>query len=121
MALADELNVILTEIRSTLPEVTGAVVATTDGLSIAHSLSSGDPSRVAAMVATALGLGRRICETLGGGQFSEATVSGTGTQIFVYAAGSKGVLSVMARPGGNVGLIHLVARDAAQRIAELLK
>ncbi|CAF0692891.1 roadblock/LC7 domain-containing protein [Candidatus Methylacidithermus pantelleriae] len=121
MALADELNEILNEIRSALPEVTGAIVATSDGLSIAHSLSGGDPTRVAAMVATALGLGKRICDTLGGGQFSEASVVGTGTQIFVYAAGTKGVLSLMARPGGNVGLIHLIARDAAQKIATLLQ
>ncbi|QSR84036.1 roadblock/LC7 domain-containing protein [Methylacidimicrobium sp. B4] len=120
MAVADELNHILGRVRAAIPELNAALVATTDGLPIAHSLNSGDANRLAAMAATALGLGRRICETFGGGEFRETSVSGDQGQMYIYSAGPKAVLGVVARSGANVGLIHLEARDAASQVAQIL-
>lgn len=107
-------------LRSQIPELRGALVASIDGLVIGHSLASGDPNRVAAMAATALGLGRRIVDSLGAGTFNETAVVGSEGTIFVYTAGTKGVLAVMVGIGANVGLIHLEARDAAEKIAAIL-
>ncbi|WP_202214736.1 roadblock/LC7 domain-containing protein [Methylacidimicrobium sp. AP8] len=121
MAVADELNVVLTRMRTAVPELSAALVATTDGLPVAHSLNSGDANRLAAMAATALGLGRRICETFGGGEFRETSVSGLLGQMYIYSAGPKAVLGVVARPGANVGLIHLEAREGASEIAQILQ
>jgi predicted regulator of Ras-like GTPase activity (Roadblock/LC7/MglB family) len=95
---------------------------------ISHSLSGGDANRIAAMVATTLGLGKRICESIGGGAFTETSVSGNIGQVFVYSlarslctrAGARGVLAVLAGPGANVGLIHLEAREAARAIENAL-
>ncbi|PTY06073.1 hypothetical protein DB346_01520 [Verrucomicrobia bacterium LW23] len=120
MATNDQLQVIIENLRSAVPELRGVIVATTDGLAIAHSLSSGDANRIAAMVATALGLGKRICDTIGGGALSETSFSGATGQVYVYAGGAKGVLGVLAGPGSNVGLIHLEARDAAGKIQQIL-
>ncbi len=120
MSKQEDLKQIIDNLRSAVPEVRGAIVASSDGLAIAHSLSSGDPNRVAAMAATALGLGKRITDTLGAGKLTETTVSGNEGQIFLYSAGNKGVLALIASSGANVGLINLEARDAAQAITELL-
>jgi len=119
MSLSDELNQALQSLRSSLPEIQGAVVASSDGLSIASSISS-DPNRMAAMVATALGLGKRICDTTGSGQLTETSVSGTDGHVYIYAAGTKGVLAVQSSPGSNVGLIHLECRQVAEKIASIL-
>lgn len=119
MALSEDLNGILQGVRGSLPEVRGAMVASVDGLSIASSVS-GDSNRMAAMVATALGLGKRICETFGSGELAETSVAGGNGQIYIYAAGTKGVLAVSASPGANVGLIHIECRDAAKKIATML-
>ncbi|WP_178087068.1 roadblock/LC7 domain-containing protein, partial [Methylacidimicrobium tartarophylax] len=70
---------------------------------------------------TALGLGRRICETFGGGEFRETSVSGDQGQMYIYSAGSKAVLGVVARLGANVGLIHLEARDVASQVSQVLE
>ncbi|VVM06654.1 hypothetical protein MAMC_01162 [Methylacidimicrobium cyclopophantes] len=121
MAVADELNTALGRLRAAVPELSAALVATTDGLPVAHSLNAGDANRLAAMAATALGLGRRICETFGGGEFRETSVSGDQGQMFIYSAGSKAVLGVVARLGANVGLIHLEARAAASEVSLILE
>lgn len=120
MSKQEELQSIIDQLRNAVPEIRGAIIASTDGLAIAQSLSSGDPNRVAAMAATALGLGKRITNTLNAGTLSETTVTGSEGQIFLYAAGSKGVLALITSREANVGLINLEARDAAQRVTDLL-
>jgi predicted regulator of Ras-like GTPase activity (Roadblock/LC7/MglB family) len=119
MSLSDQLVTILNALRANVPEITASMVASSDGLAIAHNITSGDPARMAAMVATALGLGKRICDSFGGGSFHETSIAGENVQVYVYAAG-KGVLAVIAQKGANVGLIHLEARDAAKRVSTVL-
>jgi predicted regulator of Ras-like GTPase activity (Roadblock/LC7/MglB family) len=121
MAINDELLTVLSNLRAAVPELKGALVASADGLAIAHSLQQGaDSARMAAMVATALGLGKRICDTFGGGALGETSISGDSAQVFIYSAGGRGVLAVIASAGANIGLIHLEARDAAKAIAQIL-
>ncbi len=117
----EALQQALAGLRAAIPEIRGVLIASTDGLPMAQNLSgSEDPNRVAAMAATALGLGKRISDTLSSGTLTETTVSGTNGQIFLYAAGGKGVLVVVAAAGANVGLINLEARDAVRTIAGIL-
>jgi len=47
-------------------------------------------------------------------------VRGQNGYMVVYSAGEKGVLAVAAPMGANLGLIHLEARGAAQKIAQIL-
>lgn len=119
MSISDQLITILNELRQAIPEVGSALVASSDGLAIAHNVSTGEPARMAAMVATALGLGKRICDSFGSGNFSETSVTGDGGSVYIYSAG-KGVLAIIAQSGANVGLIHLEARTAAKKIASVL-
>lgn len=120
MNRSEQLNQIIHGLRQAVADLNGVLIASTDGLSIAQALSSGiDPNRVAAMAATALGVGRRIAETLQAGSFSETSVRGSHGQIFLYAAGDQAILAVIATAEANVGLIHLEARDAARNIANV--
>lgn len=117
----ERLKSILQNLRISLPELRGAMVATTDGLPIAQAFSDNtDANRVAAMAATALGLGKRINDTLGTGELTEMSVSGADGQVYVYATGRKGVLAVVTPTGMNLGLLHMEARDAARTVALVL-
>lgn len=117
----DRLNATLVNLRTAMPELRGALVATVDGLPIAQAMGDGtDANRVAAMAATALGLGKRINDTLGAGQLTDMSVSGASGQVYIYAAGNKGVLAVVTPPGMNLGLLHMEARDTAQDVAGIL-
>jgi len=121
MSKQDTLRSALANLRAALPELRGALIATTDGLPITQAMNEGaDANRVAAMAATALGLGKRINDTLDSGDLTEMSISGKEGQVYIYAAGRKGVLAVVAPSGMNLGLLHLEARDTAQMISEVL-
>ncbi len=120
MSKQHKLQQTIEDLRAALPDLTGAMIASSDGLSMAESISKGDGTRVAAMTATALGLGKRIADTIDAGELTETTVTGENGRMFVYAAGKKGVLAVMTNGTANVGLINLEARSAAEQIAEIL-
>lgn len=120
MSRQAELQEILRELRQAVPEITGVMVASTDGLSLATDLPEAEAARAAAMAATALGLGKRIAQTTALGGLEEVVVRGRDGYLVVYSAGEKGVLAVTAPMGANLGLIHLEARQAAGRIAGAL-
>jgi uncharacterized protein len=120
MAKVEALKTQIEALRNAIPELKGVLLASNEGLPIAHSLSNGaDPNRVAAMAAAASSLGRRITESMGAGVLGEVSVRAEEGSLFVYSAGSKAVLAVVSPREGNAGLIHLEARDAAHEIGNL--
>jgi predicted regulator of Ras-like GTPase activity (Roadblock/LC7/MglB family) len=110
----------LEQLRNSIPELRGVLLASAEGLPVAHSLSNGtDPNRVAAMAAAASSLGRRISESMATGVMSEVSIRGDDGVLFVYSAGTKAVLAVMGPMTANAGLIHLEARNVAKDIGDL--
>jgi len=107
-------------LRTAIPELRGVLLASSEGLPIAHSLANGtDANRIAAMAAAASSLGRRVSDSLSTGSLEGVTVSGSDGQIFLYSAGLKGVLAVIGPAGCNAGLVHLEARGVAKELGEL--
>src|SRR5713101_1489467 len=102
MAKVEQLKTQIEALRNAIPELKGVLLASNEGLPIAHSLSNGaDPNRVAAMAAAASNLGRRITESMATGVLSEVSVRGDDGVLFVYSAGPKAVLAVMGPMGSN--------------------
>src|SRR5690242_14173276 len=117
MAKVEALKNHLEALRNAIPELKGVLLASNEGLPIAHSLSNGaDPNRVAAMAAAASSLGRRISESMSAGTLGEVAIQADDGALFVYSAGTKAVLAVISPQGGNAGLIHIEARSAAKDI-----
>src|SRR5439155_7129257 len=115
MAKHEALKTHIESLRNAIPELRGVLLASTEGLPIAHSLSNGaDPNRVAAMAAAASSLGRRISESMNSGTLGEVSIQSDDGALFVYSAGTKAVLAVISPQGGNAGLIHIEARTAAK-------
>src|SRR3982074_140047 len=120
MVKQDALKTHLEALRTSIPELKGVLLASTEGLPVAHSLSNGsDPNRVAAMAAAASSLGRRITESMSAGVLSEVSVQAGDGSVFVSSADTKALLAVVRPREGNAGLIHLEARDAAKEIGQL--
>src|SRR5437870_3337984 len=126
MAKLEALQKNIETLRSAIPELRGVLIASTEGLPVAHSIAGGaDPARVAAMAdriaamaAAAVNLGKRVSESLSVGALVEISVTGAEGQIFLYSAGTKGVLAVIAPKGGNAGLVHLEARAVAKDVGD---
>jgi predicted regulator of Ras-like GTPase activity (Roadblock/LC7/MglB family) len=107
-------------LRNAIPDLKGVLLASNEGLPIAHSLSNGaEPNRVAAMAAAASSLGKRVSDNMSVGVLGEVAFRGDDGWVFIYTAGSKAVLAVMGPQNSNAGLIHLEARPVAKDIGEL--
>ncbi|KJK55663.1 MULTISPECIES: roadblock/LC7 domain-containing protein [Actinomycetes] len=106
-------------LRARIPHLAGGLVATTDGLVVAHDTTDLEPEGIAALTAAALGVGARLTEATGRGGFRELLTRGEFGYTATYAVGAFVVLTLLAGPEANVGRLHLEARKAGARIAAL--
>lgn len=110
----------LVTLRSSQPEIRGAVLATTDGHAVASALGpglGGADASTAAMVAALLGIARRVTGQLGDGALDEVVLrTATGT-VVVRAVGEDELLTVLADERVNLGLLHLELRNLAPELA----
>jgi len=103
-------------LRENVVGVDGSLVATSDGLLVAHDLHNVEPTLIAAIIATTLGLARQATATTGRGQFREAVARGTSGYLTVYAAGDTAVIAVLGSDQLNIGMLHYEARDVISAI-----
>jgi predicted regulator of Ras-like GTPase activity (Roadblock/LC7/MglB family) len=113
----ENLQEIIESLRIAAPKIRSVIVARNDGLPLVQTASQDDPARMAAMTSTAVSLNKRIISTIEAGDLTETSISGTGGQILLYAAGPKAVLAIIAESKANAALINHKARAAAQAIA----
>ncbi len=116
---AEELQSIIAVMRRSIPELHGAMIASADGLAIAHDFPDADAERTAAMAATALGLGTRISERTNLGTMAEAVIRGQDGYLVVYSAGDEAALVLSGPIDSNLGLMRIEARAASVRVATI--
>ncbi|GAA3028611.1 hypothetical protein GCM10020000_01400 [Streptomyces olivoverticillatus] len=102
------------------PSDGGAMVASTDGLVIAHVVSGMEPDGVAALTAAALGVGARLTTAVGHGGFRELLVSGEHGYVATYAARHRVRPDAAGLLRRQRGRLNLEARRAGSRIAALV-
>ncbi|WP_326765955.1 roadblock/LC7 domain-containing protein [Streptomyces sp. NBC_01591] len=119
-AEAQDVLAELQRLRAGLPLLSGALVAGTDGLVLAHDTPGVEPERVAALTAAALGVATRMTEATGRGGFGELLVRGDSGCIASYAAGHSAVLTLLTEDRIDVDALHFEGRRAGARIGELI-
>ncbi|WP_338699501.1 roadblock/LC7 domain-containing protein [Streptomyces sp. Q6] len=115
-----ELLAELQRLRVRVPQLTGALAASVDGLVLAQDTPGIEPEGVAALTAAALGVAQRLADATEQGAFRELLVRGTDGYVATYAAGEAAVLTLLAEDRVNVGRLHLEGRRAGTRIGELV-
>jgi uncharacterized protein len=115
-AAGDYVSAELRKLRETVTGVDGSLVATSDGLLVAHDIPNLESTRLAALVAATLGLARQAVRETGRGAFREALARGTDGYLLVYAAGSNAVVAILGDARVNVGMLHYQARGTIERI-----
>lgn len=115
----DRVIVELRALRAAITGIHGSLVATSDGLLIAHDTPDLEPARLAALVSTTLGLARQSVRETGRGEFREALVRGTAGYLMVYAAGVNAVVAIIGDPAVNVAMMQYQAREVIERITVL--
>ncbi|MFC0532582.1 roadblock/LC7 domain-containing protein [Phytohabitans kaempferiae] len=130
-------------LRQRLPDIAGAVLASTDGMLIASDMGDGtgrpiadgaggnatgarstspgmDAEAIAALSAATLGLGQRFAATVRQGQLRETVIQSDGGSIVTYGAGQNGLLTLLTRPHANLARIHHEARRVAPRLGQIV-
>ncbi len=120
MSKQDELNKIIKELRENVPDITGIIVASDEGLSIATDFHDDEAIRIAAVSAAASGLAGRISGNASLGETDEVMIKGKDGLFLIYMAGERGVLAVRAPARGNLGLVRLEASGSARQVERIL-
>lgn len=123
MGAADTLRELLYDLSDSVPgQIHGSLVASRDGLLVAETLSdSEEAERIAAMVATTLGVSRRMARTLDAGELNETSISAADRRIQLYRIGDAGALAVVTTADANVALINIQARKIVESALTLLR
>ncbi|WP_035840442.1 roadblock/LC7 domain-containing protein [Kitasatospora azatica] len=120
-ALHGALLAELRTLKRRVPHLAGGLVASADGLLLAHDTHDAEPDSLAALTAATLGVARQLAEATGQGDFRESLVRGEHGYVATYAAGTICVLTLLAHPDVSVGRLHLEARRAAERVGDLVR
>jgi uncharacterized protein len=108
-------------LRASSPDAEASAIVSVDGLTMASALpQSVEEDRVAAMSAAMLSLGERIATELGRGTLDQVYIKGEGGYVILMAIGREAVLTVMARPETQLGLLFLEMRRTTEELANLL-
>ncbi|MFC7882703.1 roadblock/LC7 domain-containing protein [Streptomyces sp. NPDC057376] len=120
MAVESDVLDELHRLRNRVPQLTGSLAATVDGLVLAHDAPETEPEGLAALTAAALGVAHRMAEATARGGFRELLLRGADGYVATYAAGPAAVLTLLADGRVNVGRLHLEGRRSGARIGELV-
>ncbi|MDF5757667.1 roadblock/LC7 domain-containing protein [Spongiactinospora sp. TRM90649] len=120
MELQGEVLEEMALLRKRAPDVSGSVVCSVDGLRIASDLAGDHGEQAAALSAAMLAMSGRMLTMTGRGAFEETLISGSAGFVACYAAGPTVVLTVLAGPGANVGLLRLEGRRTAAGVAAVV-
>jgi predicted regulator of Ras-like GTPase activity (Roadblock/LC7/MglB family) len=115
-AVLEELD----RLRGRLPEMSGAVLASTDGLVIAHDAHGIEPDSLAALAAAHLALARRFAHAVSHGELRESVVECDRGYITSYTAGPNALLTLVTSGDANLAMVHLEARRCVRRLVRIL-
>ena len=101
--------------------ITGAAVASRDGLIIKDDVTDINPDNLAALAAASLGVAQRMASEVGQGLLREAVTRSTGGYVAIYAVGRTAVLVLTGDEGLDVGRLHRESRTAVENLETLLE
>ena len=127
--IAASMRYLLDQLVGGIPGVTGALVASVDGFTLAENLTPRggegpvpvDAAGLAAMSAALLGVANRMVGGVGAEPVRDTTLHAPGGYVVVHRVGSVAVLTVLAGSDADIARVHLVARELANGIERLLR
>ena len=107
-------------LRDRVTGITGAAVASRDGLIIKADVDDANPDNLAALAAASLGVAQRMASEAGQGALREAVTRSSGGYVAIYAVGGTAVLLLIGDEGLDVGRLHRESRISVDNIEALL-
>jgi predicted regulator of Ras-like GTPase activity (Roadblock/LC7/MglB family) len=118
----ESLGWLLNNLVSRVPEITDAIVLSTDGLLLASSvgLTRDDAERLAAVASGFQSLARGTGEHFGRGAIRQTIVEMERGFLFVTAASTGGCLAVLSAERSDVGLVAYEMALLVARVGEFV-
>ena len=116
----DELLAEMQALRDRVTGITGAAVASRDGLIIRADVDDVNPDNLAALAAAWLGVAQRMASEAGQGLLREAVTRSSGGYVAIYAVGRTAVLLLTGDEGLDIGRLHRESRAAVESIEAVL-
>lgn len=120
MLKEEKFSSILDELRGASSDILGTVLASLDGLVIAHNLSTDNPNeanKLAAMSSALLGMSRKVAGAVSHSQLEEVSVKGSDQSILVFDVAGQSSLLLIIRKEAALGFILMEARDIVKKLA----
>ncbi|MFX0207287.1 MAG: roadblock/LC7 domain-containing protein [Candidatus Hodarchaeota archaeon] len=116
-----QIERILREVQSRIPDLEGLAVVTRDGLPIASALyTNTDEDRISAMTAASLSLSERVVLELERGIMEQLIITGSNGLVIIRDAGEHAVLVGIARVDAKLGLVLLDMKRAAKKLSTMI-
>lgn len=117
----ERLATALDDLMSSSADIQAAALVSMDGFTMASALPEGmQEDRVGAMSAAILGLGERAAAELGRGHLTQVFIEGDDGYVVLIAAGSRAVLTTLARSESKLGLVLYDMKSTADAMTEIL-
>lgn len=110
------LTRLISDMHRSLPELCGVMIASADGIPIAHDFPAPDAERLAAMAATALGLSRRMSDQADLGDLSDTVIRGTRGYLVAYRVTDDRILIMSAPASSDLERMRCEARSASDTV-----
>jgi predicted regulator of Ras-like GTPase activity (Roadblock/LC7/MglB family) len=110
----------LSRLRTRLPELSASVLASADGMVLAHDAHGVETDSLAALAAAHLALARRFAHAVNRGELRESVVECDLGYITSYTAGPNALLTLVTSGNANLALVHHEARRCVRRLVALL-
>ncbi|MCK6602024.1 MAG: roadblock/LC7 domain-containing protein [Bacteroidetes bacterium] len=118
-----ELERILGEMRTNVPDVESAAIISSDGLVLVSTYGQNaryDESRVGAMVSALLSLGNRASVELARGTLEQVLVKGANGYVVIESAGPDTVLAIATNSNAKLGIIFFETKRLTEKIEKAL-
>lgn len=119
-AIYQRLEAPLEELSLATRGIRGCLLATADGVTIAQRNLEDQAESLAALSASALGIGRKISTVGECGQLEEICFKGIDGWVSVVAVGNRAVLSTVAHEGCSIGMVMYYSRKFADEILSII-
>ncbi|MCW5963886.1 MAG: roadblock/LC7 domain-containing protein [Bryobacterales bacterium] len=100
--------------------IRGCLLATADGVAVLHQNLDAQAESLAALSASALGIGRKVSDVGDCGPLEEICFKGLEGWISVVAVGNRAVLATVAYEGCSIGMVMYYSRKYADEILAII-
>ncbi|MGQ9654380.1 MAG: response regulator [Thermodesulfobacteriota bacterium] len=102
-------------------EIQGAAVVTLEGLTLGAHVAQGGITgdQFGALTASIFKVGNKGLKALRRGALEELYLRGAQGSVHLYVIDSKAILSVLARPDANMGMVHMEARERCKTLGRI--